>query len=194
MQTPAPAVFSIQTDKRKTPVTPVGVRVVVDFLFLLPLGIKIGVGEWASIPTGSMQPTLLAGDWIWYEKYSYGAVLPTRLSELPFVNLLCIFPSIERLDQKTCWKEYRLKGFRKPEREDIVVFRSPKGENELYVKRCMALPGDTIAIRRGRVYINGVKMEEEKGRVNFWQSSPTTFPVSMKEAWTTVNYGPLEAV
>ncbi len=45
--------------------------------------------------------------------------------------------------------------FREPKRAELVVFRSPKGDKKDYVKRCIGLPGETIEIRKGMVYING---------------------------------------
>lgn len=57
------------------------------------------MGEWAYIPTASMYPTLLSRDWIWYEKYTYGAVVPCRWSEIPLLNLACLIPSVWASDQ-----------------------------------------------------------------------------------------------
>ena len=80
------------------------------------------MGEWAYIPTASMYPTLLSRDWIWYEKYTYGAVVPCRWSEIPLLNLACLIPSVWASDQTRDWGYRRCKAFRQPERMDVTVF------------------------------------------------------------------------
>lgn len=160
-------------------------------LSLLPVVIKIGFGEWGKIPTSSMSPTLLAGDWIWYEKYSYGASLPRRLSEVPLLNLLCAFPNIWEKDLHRDWGYCRVGGFRQPKRMDVVIFRSPENEKLLLVKRIIGIPGDTLEIRNGKILINGKQVEEP----DRWKDSLTDrairFPASRCKSWTTLNYGPL---
>ncbi|MCR1843723.1 signal peptidase I [Phocaeicola sartorii] len=117
--------------------------------------IKLLLGEWATVPTSSMVPTILPGDLIWYEKYSYGAVMPTRISELPVLNLLCLIPAVWEKDKIRNWGYHRTPGFNKPARMDIIVFRNPLDRNQLLTKRIIGLPGDTLTIRRDKIYING---------------------------------------
>lgn len=81
------------------------------------------------IPSGSMEDTLLVGDFLLVNKAVYGA-------QIPFTHL-------------------RLPDFRKPERRDIIVFRFPKDRTTPYVKRLIGLPGDTVAMRDGVLYVNG---------------------------------------
>lgn len=160
-------------------------------IFLLPVVVKLLIGEWANIPTPSMRPTLQPGDWIWYEKYSYGAVAPRRIAEIPLLNLLCLFPTIWKNDQKRDWGYHRAFGWRNPERMDVVVFRNPKNLEQLLVKRIVGLPGDTLSISYGEVHING-KVIEEKGRREYcFFDSGIEFPFTQKEKWTSMTYGPL---
>lgn len=88
------------------------------------------------IPSVSMENTLRKGDFLLADKISYGI-------RVPFTN-------------------WRLPGIKKPERDDVILFDFPGNINEIspskeavFVKRCMALPGETLEIRDGSVYING---------------------------------------
>ncbi|MGD8631558.1 MAG: signal peptidase I [Gammaproteobacteria bacterium] len=81
------------------------------------------------IPSGSMMPTLLVGDFILVNKFAYGI-------RLPVVNTKII-----DIDE--------------PERGDVVVFRYPKDPSVDYIKRVVGLPGDTIRYTNKVVYVNG---------------------------------------
>ena len=94
------------------------------------------------IPTGSMKDTLLVGDFLLVNKYIYGAKTPERI---PVLNIK--LPS------------FRFPALKKPERGDIIVFKYPKDERLDYIKRCVGLPGDTLEVRGGIVYINGQPRE-----------------------------------
>ena len=98
-----------------------------------------------SIPSGSMKPTLLIGDYLFVSKYSYGY----SKYAVPYGNLLPdgVFGG-------------RLFGS-EPERGDVIVFRNPANEDEDYIKRLVGLPGDKIQMIRGVLNINGepVKLE-----------------------------------
>lgn len=87
------------------------------------------VAEAFTIPSGSMENTLLVGDFLIVNKAVYGA-------DVPFTGI-------------------RLPAFRKPRRHDIIVFRWPKDLTTPYVKRVIGVPGDTVAMRDGTVYLDG---------------------------------------
>ena len=94
------------------------------------------------IPSGSMKPTLLVGDYVFVSKYSYGY---SRYS-LPFG-----FPIFEdRVFED------------KPERGDIIVFKLPINTNINYIKRLIGLPGDRIQVKNGQLFINGVPTERKQ--------------------------------
>lgn len=160
-------------------------------ILLLPATINLFVGELAQVPTNSMYPTISSGDRIWYEKYSYGAVLPRRIAEIPLVNLLCAIPSVWKNDTARNWGYHRISGFGKPKRMDIIVFRNPVDKTQLLTKRIIGLPGDTVRIQRGRVYINGQPIEEKGGRTATVILSNICFPKEKEKVWSSVNYGPL---
>jgi signal peptidase I len=98
------------------------------------------------IPSGSMIPTLLVGDWLFVNKAIYGAHIPFSHSSLP--------------------------AYREPRRGDVVVFVSPYQEDEArrgndptptLVKRLVGVPGDTLFMRNGLLYLNGIAQRQGFG-------------------------------
>ena len=102
---------------------------------LIAIGIRTIAFEPFNIPSGSMKPTLLVGDYLFVSKYSYGY---SRFS-MPFSPNLF---------------EGRLFG-RIPDRGDVAVFRWPRDDRTDYIKRIVGLPGDRIQVRGGALYLNG---------------------------------------
>ena len=102
---------------------------------LIAVGIRTIAFEPFNIPSGSMIPTLLVGDYLFVSKFSYGY---SRYS-LPFAPDL--FPG-------------RILG-RLPERGDVVVFKFPRDNSTDYIKRIVGLPGDRIQVKGGQLYLNG---------------------------------------
>ncbi len=103
---------------------------------LIALGIRSFLFEPFTIPSGSMLETLLIGDFLFVSKYSYGY---SRYS-LPFG--LPLIPGPGRLFGEG------------PERGDVAVFKNPVAPKIDFVKRVVGLPGDTIQMRNGRLFIN----------------------------------------
>ncbi len=102
---------------------------------LIAIGVRTVAYEPFNIPSGSMIPTLLVGDYLFVSKFSYGY---SRFS-LPFSPPLFsgrIFGSL-------------------PKRGDVVVFKYPRDTSIDYIKRIVGLPGDHIQVRGGELYING---------------------------------------
>jgi signal peptidase I len=95
-----------------------------------------------NIPSGSMIPTLLVGDYLFVSKFSYGY---SRHSMPLSLRLFSgrIFASA-------------------PERGDVAVFKLPSDGKTDYIKRLIGLPGDTIQVREGRLYINGTLVERRR--------------------------------
>ncbi len=113
------------------------------FAIIAALILRAFVIQAFRIPTGSMKDTLLIGDFLLVNKFVYGAKTPDRIS---FTDIK--LPS------------FRFPAFKKPKRGDIIVFKYPKDEKLDYIKRCVALSGDTIEVRQGTVYLNHKPYEQ----------------------------------
>lgn len=120
-------------------------------IFMLAIVLRVFVFEIYSIPSGSMKNSLLPGDKVIVNKLAYGTRLPNNLSEIPWLN---IFASKESYNDKKLHS--RLNGFTQIALNDIIVFHHPE-TNESYVKRCTGLPGDTIEVRKDKLFANHKK-------------------------------------
>ena len=98
-------------------------------VLLFVLVIRSFVFEPFRIPSGSMMPTLLQGDFIFVKKYAYGLRLPVT--------------------------EAKILNTGEPDRGDVIVFRLPSDPSINYIKRVIGLPGDRVKYERHRLTING---------------------------------------
>ncbi len=98
-----------------------------------------------NIPSGSMMPNLLIGDYLFVDKLTYGW------------NGHSIFGNPDFLKK-------RIGGLRSPNRGDVVVFRLPSDQSIHYVKRLIGLPGDRVQVRSGVVYLNGEPLPQVAAR------------------------------
>lgn len=85
-----------------------------------------------------------------------------------------------------------MKGFSTPEVNDIIVFTKP-GTDEVFIKRCLATPGDTLEIRKGIVYINGDPNQETPDIINGKGNTPgwKVYPGGEDLSWDIDNWGPV---
>ena len=109
---------------------------------LIALGIRTVAYEPFNIPSGSMIPTLLIGDYLFVSKFSYGY---SRYS-LPFG--LPLIPDRIFFDE--------------PERGDVMVFKLPADNRTDYIKRIIGLPGDKVQLKDSILHINGKPVKREK--------------------------------
>ncbi len=105
-------------------------------VLLIVLVIRSFVFEPFRIPSGSMMPTLLQGDFIFVKKFSYGLRLPVTETKIVETGA--------------------------PDRGDVVVFRLPQNPSINYIKRVVGLPGDTLVYEDHRLTINGNLIELER--------------------------------
>ena len=123
------------------------------------------------IPTGSLEKTLLIGDFLFVSKYHYGARVPKTVAAFPMVHDTIVGTGIRSYLNKPQLPYLRIPAIKKIERNDLVTFNwpadtvrrffvkeagvvKPIDKKSNYVKRCVAIPGDKLEIIDGLLYIN----------------------------------------
>jgi len=101
---------------------------------LIALAVRTFVIQAFKIPSSSMEDTLLVGDHIFVNKFIYGYHIP--------------------------FTRGRVLQFRAPQRGDIIVFVFPEDPSKDFIKRVIAVGGDTVEVRKKRVYVNGAPLSE----------------------------------
>lgn len=171
--------------------------------------IRLFLVEAYTIPTGSMEGSLLVNDFLFVSKLSYGPRLPMTPLAVPLVHNTMPVTGGKSYSEAVKWKYRRLPGFGDVERYDVVVFNFPNGDTiireypdqdyyqfvraygreavhsqfhvmtrpvdkkENYIKRCVGVPGDVVAIRDGRLFVNNQPAPQ-------FPKSKTTFYVKGK--------------
>ena len=125
---------------------------------VLALFIRTFVVQAFKIPSGSMKPTLLVGDHILVNKFIYGVKLP--FSDITLISV------------------------KDPKRGDVVVFKFPEDPKKDFIKRVIAVAGDTVQIRNKKVYINDKPIDDPHGT----HLDPHSIP---GEARPRDNFGPV---
>lgn len=161
-----------------------------------------------TIPTGSMERTLLVGDFLFVNKVKYGYRAPMRPVAIPFLQST-IFDTGEPGNPKDDPKSYvdavklpyfRLPAFSEVERNDIVVFNYPGDSvhtaidrKDPYVKRAVAIAGDELEIKAGKLYING-KPEQVMGDAEIQQGYKVTTKsqLDIPSLYNAVGFLPVE--
>jgi len=128
-----------------------------------------------TIPTSSLEKSLLVGDFLFVSKFHYGARTPMTTIAAPMVHDSLPLTGLRSYLKKPQLPYFRLPGFENIKRNEIVVFNwpvdtvqrffdksnihidKPIDKKSNYVKRCVGIPGDSLEIKDGYIYINGEK-------------------------------------
>ena len=165
-----------------------------DRLLTLAFGVCVLVVVWVllqvtcftsfRVPSPSMYPALIPGDYILVNKWLMGA------------RIFDIWEAVEDKEVKI----HRLPGLRKVKRNDVLVFHYPYPHRNdsismdmmlYYVKRCIALPGDTVEIRKGCYWINGTRKDKRWARMETEPSQEDSLQWNVALGWTVQQLGPL---
>jgi len=167
-----------------------------------------------TIPTSSLEKSLLIGDFLFVSKFHYGARTPMTTVAAPMVH--DTLPLIKTKSYLS-WPElpyFRFPGFQKVEKNDIVVFNwpadtvykffdtsgrsilKPVDKKSNYVKRCQGTPGDSLQIKNGTVFINGKELilpERAKPQFSYYvtydANTPIDFDYVLKDIGSTDGAG-----
>ncbi len=104
---------------------------------LIALFIRTFIVQSFYIPSGSMEPTLLPGDYILVNKFIYGI-------RIPFVNI-------------------RMFSYKEPKRGDVIVFIYPKDPSKDFIKRVIGVQGETVQIIEGKIYVDNMPISDPWG-------------------------------
>jgi len=190
-----------------------------------------------TIPTSSMEKSLLVGDYLFVSKVAYGPKLPNTPISFPFVHhTLPLTKYTKSFIEWPRWPYKRIAGLGHIKRNDVVVFNFPEGDTvclqdqnssyytlariygreyirqnydiiyrpvdkrENYIKRCVGIPGDTIQVIHGNLFVNGKEQTKVGKRQYNYQirtNGSTINPIRFEEmgiARSDINYNPQESV
>ena len=122
------------------------------------------VAQAYQIPSGSMEKTLLVGDFLYINKMLYGSEIDLGFGGHRFFY-------------------YRFPAIREPKAGDVIVFRYPPNPRQDFIKRCVAVAGQTVEIKNKNLYVDGVLRKEPFTH----HDDPRTFP---RELSARDNFGP----
>jgi len=195
--------------KKKNPVDGKQTKVVewvdaIIFAVIAATFIRLFFIEAYTIPTSSMEKSMMVGDYLFVSKTAYGPKMPNTPVAFPFVHHTMPFTASTRSFSEIIHNDYkRLAGFGRVKNDDVVVFNFPEGDTvatnmqersyyemvrsygrervntdkrsfgdiiyrpvdkrENYIKRCIAIPGDSLKLVNGQVYVNGKAQKEISG-------------------------------
>tara|TARA_B110000090_G_scaffold116387_1_gene129703 strand:- start:112 stop:1368 length:1257 start_codon:yes stop_codon:yes gene_type:complete len=134
-----------------------------------------------TIPTSSMEKSMLIGDFLFVSKVSYGPRVPMTPIAFPLVHHTMPIGNGKSYTEAVQFPYHRMKGFGKIKRNDCVVFNwpaetlgRPVDKKENYVKRCVGVPGDKIEIINAQLIVNEAPQKEPEGMKKQWHYNVST--------------------
>jgi len=112
------------------------------FIVITVLLVKVTVLEAYIVPTGSMENTIMTGDFLIGSRFVYGMRTPDWIG-IPYTDIGFFIPYIK-------FPEFKI-----PTTGDVLIFKYPRDKYVKYVKRCVAGPGDTLIVQEKKLYVNG---------------------------------------
>jgi signal peptidase I len=116
-------------------------------IILIVTVLQVGLVQAYHVPTGSMEPTIMTGDFLISDKVTLGPRTPQWIG-IPYTDFGVPVPAL------------KFPGLRKVHRNDIVVVEVPVDEKTPYVKRVVAVGGQTVEVRDKQLYVDGIRQEE----------------------------------
>lgn len=127
-----------------------------------------------TIPTPSMENSMLVGDFLFVSKFHYGTRTPKTILQIPLTHQKIWFTEIPSYLEWIQLPQYRLPGISSIKREDVVVFNVPPKElndgknypvdlKTNYIKRCVGIPGDVLEVKERQLVVNGQIIADKKG-------------------------------
>lgn len=110
-------------------------------LIVIVLTLKVTIFELYIVPTGSMENTIMTGDFLAGNRFVYGMRTPEWLG-IPYTDIGFDIPSI------------KFPSFKEPKKGEVIIFKFPRDVKQKYVKRCVAGPGDVFEIKDKVIYLN----------------------------------------
>ena len=168
-----------------------------------------------TIPTSSLEKTLLVGDFLFVSKFHYGARTPLTAVAFPMVHDTIPVLNVKSYLEKPQIPYFRIPGFQKIERTDIVVFNwpvdtmlnmyhtdrhyyKPIDKKTNYVKRAVGIPGDSLEIINGKIHINSRPLQlPERAKLQYSYQGTTKgqqfHPYNLYERYDVTDYVPYHA-
>ena len=115
------------------------------YIILTVLLIKVTVVEAYIVPTGSMENTIMTGDFLIGSRFVFGMRTPDWIG-IPYTDKGFFIPY------------FKFPAFRIPQKNDVLIFKYPRDKYVKYVKRCVAGPGDTVSVSDKELFVNGEKV------------------------------------
>jgi signal peptidase I len=132
---------------------------------LIALAVRTVAYEPFNIPSGSMVPTLLIGDYLFVSKFSYGYSRYSLPLGLPLFSGRVLVPGLSH----------------KPQRGDVVVFKVPTDNSTDFIKRIIGLPGDKVQMIHGELYLDGREVPRRPDPA--CRNPEAGFPVAMQQGY-----------